>query len=136
MEDSYNKYSIDDIDEIVRTDTLSISPESDIAVNCIHTALNINNRSSWRDVDFNGGVATRYYEDREYARAYALSPYSNGIAIIAHKKSNDFTILVLGEDDGSWFVSNDTVDWITDKSTFISLVSEALSIFNANYVSK
>ena len=125
---------IDDIDNMVRFDTVNVTPNCDVYEECQHTALNKKNNKAIRDVDFNCNIATRYYEDKNYARAYALSPYECGVMILCNKQYNAITISVLGEDDGAWFISdNSKLEYIGGKSNFIGLVSEALSVFNNNY---
>lgn len=130
----YDEEKFEELNHIVFKDLAYVTPESDVWVECPHKAIKTDSFSDLREVDFPCDVATRYYEDNQYARAYALSPYENGVAIFVDKKDNSFTIFILGEDDGFWFLSTvHHLSWVQGKSSFITLVSECLSIFNANY---
>lgn len=132
-----DKEQIEELNNIVIHDTILTSPECDIWCDCKHQAISDEDEPVGRLVGFECDVATRYYEDKQYARAYALSPSENGVAIFVDKKSNKFTFFVLGEDDGFWFISTlSNLSWIQGKLSFVALVSECLSIFNANYKSE
>lgn len=93
----------------------------------------------WEEVGGQDGMyknfpIVRIYRDGEYTRCYALDS-NGGVAIIS---SNDldrnFRIVTLGEDDGYHFLNSAHVyeDYYGNKTGFVHLVSEALSIFNNN----
>jgi len=73
---------------------------------------------------------TRVYRDGNKVRVYALDS-NGGVAIIANSKSN-FQIVTLGEDDAYHFLNSRCIyeSYRGDKLSFISLLSEALSLFN------
>ena len=133
----YDKNTIIKINDIIDNDLFSINPEYGVMKKCQHQAiLDWGGCEKENYVDFTCDIATRYYEDENYARAYALTPYGSGVAIFADKKEDRYTLFMLGEDDGAWFVSTvHYLAWVnySNKLTFVSLISEALSIFNANY---
>lgn len=116
----------EDINAIVQHDTSISNPETMAFTECpqLHKGL--------KHAAEIGGLIVRYYYDDSYgARAYALSAYDTGIAIIA--KDDKFGIFMLNEDDGSWFIHDPL--WTTSKINFIACLSAALSIFNENYTS-
>lgn len=78
-------------------------------------------------------IITRYYDDGKIVRAYALYSYIGGICIMYNLKMKTFSIVILGEDDGYWFPRD---EWYFDKNDFITLYTEACSIFNENFCQK
>lgn len=76
----------------------------------------------------------RIYRDGKYTRCYALDSYG-GVAIISENCSRgNFRIVTLGEDDAYHFLNGAEVyeSYWGNKTGFVHLVSEALSIFNNN----
>lgn len=130
----YDEEKLKELSSLVYKDLAYVTPESDVWVEYPHKAIKIDESCDLREVDFPCDMATRYYEDKQYARVYALSPYENGVTIFVDKVNNAFTIFILGEDDGCWFISTSSyLNWIQGKPSFMALVSECLSILNANY---
>ena len=134
-----NYYDIDikdKIEELIYSDLSSLSPETDVYIESKHKALaeSYDKPIPRHFVSENGGVIRCYREDGEFARAYALETYGEGVLILADKKNNRYTTIMLNEDDGWWFISNcNYFAWIYRKPSFIALMSEALSLFNASY---
>lgn len=117
---------LDDIRDLIIDDLGPACPEFD----CIESDVFEN---AYKSQSETCNLITRYYEDDNYARAYAVSPYKEGIMILMNKKSKEYNIIVIGEDDGCWFPTHYYDGIRTDKHNFISLVSEALGIFNSNF---
>lgn len=117
----------EEVDDLIRCDTAYACPE------CTEeTTMIFDGMEGFHCADEKCGVITRYYEDNKTARAYALTPYSSGFCIIYDKPTESYFSAVLGEDDGAWFLVD--YPWtIFNKSEFICVMSEALSIFNANF---
>lgn len=123
----------EEIDRIIREDT-AWSPESDDYEE-ISIVDNGKVYKGYKHAMEKGGSVARYYEDTETVRAYALTLYETGVAIIFDKKNKSYFTAVLGEDDGSWFLVDKSWN-ILHKSTFIACMSEALNLFNANFRDK
>lgn len=99
----------------------------------------------WEEVDGQDGMyenfpITRFYRGKngEPHRAYALDAYG-GVAIIAYydkrtKKCNNWKIVTLGEDDAYHFLNSRDLycSYYGDKSSFLSILSEAISMMNNN----
>lgn len=117
---------LDNIRDIIIDDLGPASPECD----CIESNLF---EDAYKCQSEACNLITRYFEDDNYARAYAVHTYSEGIMILFDKKTNNYNIIVIGEDDGSWFPTHYYSGIGTNKSNFIHLVSEALGIFNSNF---
>lgn len=118
-----------DIEYIIKSDLCLSSPEQCEYNPCIHTALDKYYKTMNNAMERCNDI-TRYYEDKEYARAYSLSCYSGGITVFYEKNTGCYYIFILGEDDGSWFIVE---KWTFDKPEFITRLSQVLSIFNANF---
>lgn len=99
----------------------------------------------WNEVDGQDGMyenfpITRFYRGKngEPHRAYALDG-NGGIAIFAYydkktKKCNMWKIVTLGEDDAYHFLNSQNLysSYFGEKSDFLSILSEAISIMNNN----
>lgn len=98
----------------------------------------------WHEVGGQGGMydnfpIVRFYRGKgdEPHRAYALDGYG-GVAIIAYTNKNRmynrWKIVTLGEDDAFHFLNSRDLycSYFGDKSNFLSIVSEAISILNNN----
>lgn len=118
----------EDLKMMIYTDLGISSPELNVYTECPHFSngkyCGYNNASS------KGGLITRYYEDKNYSRAYCVMDYDGGIMILYEKKSKKYRIIILGEDDGNWFPRD---SWRFNKVDFIACYAECLSIFNNNF---
>lgn len=117
---------LDEIRELIVNDLGPACPEFD----CIESDIY---KDAYKAQSESGDLIIRYFEDDNYARSYAVSPYEEGIMILMNKKSNKYNIIVIGEDDGCWFLTHYYDGICTKKSSFITLVSEALGVFNSNF---
>lgn len=126
--DLYND-SLDELRGIIYDDLGPATPEVDyIESNIVEHAFHSPSEKC--------NTITRYFEDDEYVRAYAVEVYTEGIMIIFNKKNRTYNIIVIQEDDGCWFPSQYYEGIKCIKSTFISLLTEAISIFNSNFNSE
>lgn len=117
---------LDEIRELIVDDLGPASPEYDYIESDIF-------EKAYKAQSETCNLIVRYFEDDKFARAYACRPYSEGIMILMDKTINEYNIIVIEEDDGSWFPSQYYSGMRTNKHNFISLVSEALGIFNSNF---
>lgn len=117
---------LDEIRELIIEDLGPACPEYD----CLESDMY---NDAYKNQSETCNLITRYFEDDNYARSYAVSPYEEGIMVLMDKKSNEYNIIVIGEDDGCWFPTHYYNGMSTKKSTFITLVTEALGIFNSNF---
>ena len=125
------KKRIEEIDlrDLVYSDLSSSSPELCVFTDCPHFD------NGWKNSSSSCNTITRYYEDSESARAYCVRPYREGVMIFYDKRDIErkgpWKVVMLGEDDGFWFPQESIYN--TEKKEFIYLITEAISIFNANF---
>lgn len=135
--------TIDELDEIVWKDLYISSPEMDVYKKCPHSAIRCDTplfREEDSDLFENAAEKCnsiiRYYEDEHTARAYSVSAYEEGFVILYNKSEEKFYLYVLQEDDGAWFIDhwNENINnFQGTKTDFIARITEAISIFNANF---
>lgn len=131
MKYNYNIYyeKLRLIKNIINNDLCYASPEiKDVESSIFKDAL--------KSASEQGNLITRYFEDDEYARAYCVEPYHDGIMIIFDKSIKTYNIIVIEEDDGAWFPTQYYDGIIANKSSFVCLLSEAIFIFNSNFNSE
>lgn len=126
--ETYNK-ELELLSELIMNDLGPASPEiGDVETDLVDGA--------WKSQSEKCNMITRYFEDDKYARSYSTMSYHEGIMVLFDKSVGTYNIIVIGEDDGCWFPSDYYYGIVTDKSTFICLLTEAISIFNSNFNSE
>lgn len=124
----YQQYedNLNEIHSIVYDDLNSATSENDYIESNLF-------KNAYHSPSEKCNIITRYFEDNEYARAYAVKACSGGIMILFNKTTELYNIITLGEDDGSWFPTEYYEGFSTTKSDFIYLLTEALGTFNNYY---
>lgn len=128
---NYEKYEnqLQELRDIIYTDLGIATPETDYIESDIF-------EKAYHSPSEKCNLITRYFEDDKYVRAYAVKAFGEGIMIIFDKTLNSYNIIVLTEDDGYWYPTDYYSGITMLKSTFISLLTEAISIFNSNFNSE
>lgn len=124
----YYTISDDEIQEMIFRDLDNTNPELCIYKEYIHNAFP--QRDAYSHIDDQCNSIVRYYEDEYFARAYAVESYGEGIGIFYCKRNKLYKIVMIGEDDGNRFIVNELT---SDKATLLTNLSQAFSIFNANF---
>ena len=131
LKNNYNLYcnKLDFLRELIISDLGPASPEfNEVETNLFNGA--------WKSQSENFNVITRYFEDNEYVRAYCCYPYSEGVMILFDKKLKSYNIIIIEEDNSVWFPSHYYYGTSINKSSFIYLLTEVISIFNSNFNSE
>lgn len=124
MNDIFHKY--EEFNMIIYQDLGISTPES-----CVNKPYpHGDSKKSYSNAVDKCNCITRYYEDEAYARAYCVGCYHGGFAIFYEKSTQQYFTYIIGEDDGNWFIME---GWYFDKNSFLTYMSEAFSIFNANF---
>lgn len=121
----------EDLKDIICSDLGISSPEMDTYTECY--TFGDNKNKGLHNAASKFGIISRYYEDNFYVRSYCVMDYDGGIMILYEKDTKCYSVIVLGEDDGNWFPVD---SWNFSKTDFIMCYSEALSMFNNNFIEK
>jgi hypothetical protein len=110
--------------------TQAINEDYDLNVTITNDMGEIWHEVGGQDGMYDNFPIKRIYRDNGIVRVYAIDD-GGGVAIIASGK-NKFQILTLGEDDGWHFLNSSRIyeTFYGNKTDFVYLISEALSLFN------